>query len=173
MFNTEPTNAEQLGHGKGASYPLKGTPYGVSSNAFLSPLGFPCHEPPWGRLTAIDLYTKEILWQRPVGTTEDQAPLGLAFPTGVFNIGGTATTRGSLVFMAATIDNYLRAFDTETGEELWKGDLPAGGQAGPMTYISSKTGRQFVVIAAGGHASMGTDSGDAVVAFALPLADSQ
>ena len=169
MFNTEPSNAEQRGHGKGASYPLEGTPYGVSSNAFLSPLGFPCHEPPWGRLTAIDLYTKKILWQRPIGTTEDQAPLGLAFPTGVFNIGGTATTRGRLVFMAGTIDNYLRAFDTETGEELWKGDLPAGGQAGPMTYISSKTGRQFVVIAAGGHASMGTDSGDAVVAFALPV----
>ena len=152
---------------KGAAYPLLGTPYGVSSNPFLSPLNFPCHEPPWGELSAIDLKTREILWKRPLGTTDGHSPFGLVFPTGVFNIGGTAVTRGGLTFVAGTIDNYLRAFDSETGEELWRGQLPAGGQAGPMTFISEKSGTQYVVIPAGGHVSMQTDIGDAVVAFKL------
>ena len=152
---------------KGAAYPLLGTPYGVSSNPFLSPLNFPCHEPPWGELSAIDLKTREILWKRPLGTTDGHSPFGLVFPTGVFNIGGTAVTRGGLTFVAGTIDNYLRAFDSETGEELWRGQLPAGGQAGPMTFISEKSGTQYVVIPAGGHVSMQTDIGDTVVAFKL------
>ena len=144
------------------------TPYGITSNPFLSPLGFPCHQPPWGELTAVDLATRKVLWQRPLGTTDGHAPLGLAFPTGVFNIGGTAVTRGGLTFVAGTIDNYLRAFDSETGEELWRGALPAGGQAGPMSFVSPTSGDQFVVIAAGGHVSMRTDQGDALVAFRLP-----
>ena len=152
----------------GAAWPLAGTPYGVTSNPFLSPLGFPCHQPPWGELTAVDLATRKVLWQRPLGTTDGHAPLGLAFPTGVFNIGGTAVTRGGLTFVAGTIDNYLRAFDSETGEELWRGALPAGGQAGPMSFVSPTSGDQFVVIAAGGHVSMRTDQGDALVAFRLP-----
>ena len=152
----------------GAAYPLLGTPYGISSNPFLSPAGFPCHQPPWGELTAIDLKKREVLWNRPLGTTDGHAPLGLVFPTGVFNIGGTAVTRGGLTFVAGTIDNYLRAFDTETGAELWRGALPSGGQAGPMTFMSPKTNSQYVVIPAGGHISMGTDIGDAVVAFKLP-----
>jgi len=153
---------------EGAAYPLKGTPYGITSNPFLSPLGFPCHQPPWGELTAVDLTTRSVLWKRSIGTTDGHAPLGLAFPTGVFNLGGTAVTRGGLTFVSGTIDNFLRAFDTETGAELWRGRLPAGGQAGPMTYVSPKTGKQYVVIPAGGHVSMQTDLGDAVVAFALP-----
>lgn len=152
----------------GAAYPLLGTPYGISSNPFLSPLGYPCHQPPWGELTAVDLRSREIIWRRPLGTTDGHAPLGLIFPTGVFNIGGTAVTRGGLTFVAGTIDNYLRAFDTETGAELWRGALPSGGQAGPMTFMSPKTNSQYVVIPAGGHVSMGTDIGDAVVAFKLP-----
>tara|TARA_B100000497_G_scaffold111313_1_gene131336 strand:+ start:514 stop:2883 length:2370 start_codon:yes stop_codon:yes gene_type:complete len=153
---------------EGAAYPLKGTPYGITSNPFLSPLGFPCHQPPWGELTAVDLTTRSVLWKRSIGTTDGHAPFGLAFPTGVFNLGGTAVTRGGLTFISGTIDNFLRAFDTETGAELWRGRLPAGGQAGPMTYVSPKTGKQYVVIPAGGHVSMQTDLGDAVVAFALP-----
>ncbi|MDA8679071.1 membrane-bound PQQ-dependent dehydrogenase, glucose/quinate/shikimate family [Luminiphilus sp.] len=153
---------------EGAAYPLKGTPYGITSNPFLSPLGFPCHQPPWGELTAVDLTTRSVLWKRSIGTTDGHAPFGLAFPTGVFNLGGTAVTRGGLTFVSGTIDNFLRAFDTETGAELWRGRLPAGGQAGPMTYVSPKTGKQYVVIPAGGHVSMQTDLGDAVVAFALP-----
>lgn len=153
---------------KGAAYPLKGTPYGITSNPFLSPLGFPCHQPPWGELTAVDLTTRSVLWKRSLGTTDGHAPFGLAFPTGVFNLGGTAVTRGGLTFVSGTIDNYLRAFDSETGAELWRGKLPAGGQAGPMTFVSPTTGKQYVVIPAGGHVSMQTDIGDAVVAFALP-----
>jgi len=77
-------------------------------------------------------------------------------------------TDGGLVFIGAAMDNYLRACDAETGSELWKGRLPAGGQATPMTYRSTENGRQFVVIAAGGHGRLGTDIGDSVVAFALP-----
>ena len=77
-------------------------------------------------------------------------------------------TRGGLTFVSGTIDNFLRAFDTETGAELWRGRLPAGGQAGPMTYVSPTTGRQYVVVAAGGHMMLGTDIGDSVVAYALP-----
>jgi quinoprotein glucose dehydrogenase/quinate dehydrogenase (quinone) len=153
---------------EGAAYPLKGTPYGITSNPFLSPFGFPCHQPPWGELTAVDLTSRSVLWKRSIGTTDGHAPFGLAFPTGVFNLGGTAVTRGGLTFVSGTIDNFLRAFDTETGAELWRGRLPAGGQAGPMTYVSPKTGKQYVVIPAGGHVSMQTDLGDAVVAFALP-----
>jgi quinoprotein glucose dehydrogenase len=85
----------------------------------------------------------------------------------VFNIGGSVTTRGGLVFIGATIDAYLRAFDVETGDELWKGRLPAGGQSNPMSYVSP-SGRQFVVIAAGGHTAMQTKKGDYVLAYALP-----
>jgi glucose dehydrogenase len=82
-------------------------------------------------------------------------------------------TASGLIFIAATTDNYLRAFDTLTGEELWRGRLPAGGQATPMTYVSPTSGRQFVVIAAGGHAGMRTRRGDFVVAFSLPHASLQ
>lgn len=146
--------------------PQTGTPYGVSLLPMLSPLGIPCHSPPWGHLTAIDLNTREILWQRPLGTTRDSAPLGIAVP-GVFNIGGSVTTRTGLSFIAATLDNYLRAFDVSSGRELWRGRLPAGGQASPITYTSAKTGRQYVVIAAGGHGFLGTTPGDYVQAFAL------
>jgi quinoprotein glucose dehydrogenase/quinate dehydrogenase (quinone) len=153
------------GHGGVAAQ--AGTPYAVEFGAFLSPLGLPCHAPPWGKLSAVDLRTRQLLWQRPLGTTRDHAPLGLAVP-GVFNIGGSVITRGGVVFIAATIDNYLRAFDLTSGKELWKGRLPAGGQATPMTYVSGRTGKQYVVIAAGGHQFMQTTLGDHIVAYSLP-----
>jgi quinoprotein glucose dehydrogenase len=86
--------------------------------------------------------------------------------TGVPNFGGPISTGSGLVFIAATIDNYLRAFDAKSGAELWKGRLPAGGQATPMTYLWK--GKQYVVIAAGGHEKAGTKQGDQVIAFALP-----
>jgi quinoprotein glucose dehydrogenase len=144
------------------------TPYAIDSWGFLAPTGYPCNQPPWGTLAAVDLETRAVIWRRPLGTTRDVAPLGLALPTGVFNLGGTVTTRGGVTFVGATIDDYLRAFDTETGRELWKGRLPAGGQANPISYVSGATGRQYVAIAAGGHGSMKTTRGDYVVAFALP-----
>lgn len=147
--------------------PQLGTDYGVSLLPMLSPLGIPCEAPPWGKIAAVDLDTGRLAWQRTFGTTADTAPLGLAVP-GAFNLGGSVNTASGLTFIGAALDNHLRAFDTASGRELWRGRLPAGGQATPITYVSRRTGRQYVVIAAGGHAYMGTTPGDHVVAFALP-----
>jgi quinoprotein glucose dehydrogenase len=129
--------------------------------------GLPCSPPPWGTLVAIDLATGELRWEVPLGTTEDISPLPIGLPLGVPSQGGPIVTASGLIFVAAAMDDYLRAFDIESGKELWRGRLPAGGQATPLTYRTHAGGRQFVVIAAGGHALMETKSGDAVVAFSL------
>jgi quinoprotein glucose dehydrogenase len=134
----------------------------------LSPLGLPCNPPPWGTLVAVDLDTGGIRWQVPLGTVRDIAPVPLPIRLGVPNMGGPIVTGGGLVFIGAAMDDYLRAFDVDTGEELWKGRLPAGGQATPMTYQLRPDGKQYVVIAAGGHARMTTTLGDHIVAFTLP-----
>jgi len=145
-----------------------GTPYAVRRTFLVSPLGIPCSPPPWGVLIGVDYASGEVRWEVPLGTTEDLAPVPIGWKLGVPNQGGPIVTASGLVFIAATMDDYLRAFDSETGEELWKGRLPAGGQATPLTYRTSESKKQFVVIAAGGHALMQTTLGDAVVAFALP-----
>jgi quinoprotein glucose dehydrogenase len=150
--------------------PQLGTPYAVRRTFLVSPLGIPCSPPPWGVLMGVDYSTGEVRWEVPFGTTEDLAPVPIGLKLGVPNQGGPIVTASGLVFIAASMDDYLRAFDSDTGEELWKGRLPAGGQATPLTYRTSEQQRQFVVIAAGGHAMMGTRLGDAVVAFALPSA---
>jgi glucose dehydrogenase len=154
--------------------PMVGTPYVAHITGFMGPLKIPCTQPPWGFMQAIDLKTGKMLWKRPIGTPQDNGPMGvdshLAIPMGVPNIGGTIVTAGGLVFNGSTLDQYLRAYDLRTGRELWKGRLPAGGQATPMTYVSPRSGRQFVVIAAGGHGGMQTNTGDYVVAYALPSA---
>jgi quinoprotein glucose dehydrogenase len=148
---------------------MRGTPYGLFRlPALLSPLELPCTKPPWGVLLAVDTATGEVPWEVPLGTIRDLAPAPLPITWGTPNLGGPIVTEGGLIFIAAAMDNYLRAFDLETGKELWKGRLPAGGQATPMTYRSTEDGRQFVVIAAGGHGRLDTDIGDSVVAFALP-----
>jgi quinoprotein glucose dehydrogenase len=147
-------------------HPQLGTPYGMTYLPMLSPIGVPCHAPPWGMLSAVDLRTRQILWQRPLGTTRDRAPLEISIP-GVFAAGGSVVTQGGLIFIAATLDDYLRAFDVNSGKEVWRGRLPAGGQATPMTYTSSRTGRQYVIVAAGGNEFLGTTLGDHVVAFTL------
>jgi quinoprotein glucose dehydrogenase len=149
-----------------ASAPQTGAPYAVRRGAALSPLGMPCNPPPWGLLNAIDLDTGALAWRRTLGTTSSLAPFGIALPFGTPNIGGPLITGGGLTFIAATMEQRLRAFDTRTGEELWAGDLPASAQASPMTYAIG--GRQYVVVAAGGHSELATKSGDALVAFALP-----
>ena len=148
---------------------MLGTGYAAAYFGFLSPLKVPCMQPPWGKLYAIDLRTNQVLWERRVGTARDTGPLGIASHVplliGTPQVGGTVVTRGGLIFSAATLDRYLRAYDLKSGEELWNARLPAGGQATPMTYQAGK--RQFVVIAAGGHHVLGTKSGDYVLAYAL------
>jgi quinoprotein glucose dehydrogenase len=145
---------------------MLGTPFGMRRELLLSPLGVPCTAPPWGKLVALDLARGRIAWSVPLGTTRDSAPFPLWWIKGVPALGGAIVTRSGLVFVGAATDDYLRAFDVGTGEELWKGRLPGGGQATPMTYELG--GRQFVVIAAGGHAGAGTTPGDTLVAFSLP-----
>jgi len=164
------SGGEALNTGMGA-VPLKGTPYAVNKNRFLSVAGIPCQAPPFGTLTAIDMKTQKIAWQVPVGTVEDTGPLGirmhLPIKVGLPTLGGTLSTQGGLVFIAGTQDFYLRAFNSGNGEEAWKARLPVGSQGGPMTYVSPKTGKQYIVITAGG-ARQSTDRGDYVMAYALP-----
>jgi len=146
-----------------------GTPYGMRRDALLSPLDVPCIDPPWGTLSAIDMSNGTIEWQRPLGTIQDVAPAIVPnVEYGVPGIGGPMLTASGLIFIGAAIDNYLRAFDIGTGQKLWQGRLPAGGQATPMTYLLKETGKQYVVIAAGGHGRIGSTTGDYVIAFALP-----
>ncbi len=146
--------------------PQSPTRWAVKRELVLSPLDLPCNPPPWGMLTAVDLSDGTIKWESVLGTVRDLAPLPLPLKWGTPNFGGPVVTAGGVVFIGAAMDDYLRAFDAATGAELWKGRLPAGGQATPMTY--EWQGRQYVVIAAGGHARATTKLGDSVVAFALP-----
>jgi quinoprotein glucose dehydrogenase len=148
----------------GSYSPMLGTPYVMTRDLIVSPLGIPCLEPPWSTLTGIDMTKGTIEWQVTLGTVEDLAPA--IVPN--LRYGGPIITAAGLVFIAGSPDNYLRAFDLENGEELWKTRLPANGQATPMTYYLEETGRQYVVIAAGGHPRARLGSGDYLVAFALP-----
>jgi membrane-bound PQQ-dependent dehydrogenase (glucose/quinate/shikimate family) len=132
--------------------------------------GWPCQQPPWGTLSAVDLNKGEIVWQVPLGVIEELAARGLA-KTGTPNLGGSIVTAGGLVFIGATTDKRFRAFDARTGEELWEARLEAGAHATPMTYEGPKSGRQYVVIAAGGGGflrDLSKTLSDTLVAFALP-----
>ena len=148
--------------------PQHGTPYGMSRQLLTSPSGLPCNPPPWGRLVAVDLATGAIRWSVPLGSTADRYPELSPPVQGTPNLGGPIVTASGLVFIASAMDDYLRVFNINTGAELWRGRLPAGGQATPMTYLAGGNGKQYVVVAAGGHGKLGTTLGDAVVAFALP-----
>jgi len=166
---------EQVGAGRSGIemgiVPMEGTPFGAMRQRFLSQLGIPCQKPPFGTLSAVDLKTRKLVWQVPVGTVRDTGPLGirmrLGIPIGMPTLGPTLATQSGLIFFAGTQDFYLRAFDSATGEETWKARLPVGSQSGPMTYVSPKTGRQYVVINAGG-ARMSPARGDYVIAYTLP-----
>jgi quinoprotein glucose dehydrogenase len=146
---------------------LVGTPYRMEGELFQSPLGIPCTPTPWGTLTALDLGTGKVRWQIPLGqirragvTLPQRAGLGSP------NVGGPITTAGGVTFIAATMDARLRALDTLTGKELWAADLPVPGMAVPMTYQVG--GKQYVLIAAGGNAQVGTPIADYILAYALP-----
>jgi quinoprotein glucose dehydrogenase len=144
-----------------------GTPYGTRREWLLSPLGAPCTAPPWGELVAVDLKSGDVRWRVPLGSIEKQLPIRFEWNLGTPNLGGPIVTAGGLVFIAGTMDGYLRAFDVENGEMLWRHEMPAGTQATPMTYEAG--GRQFVVLVTGHHLWFSSPAGDEVIAFALPV----
>ena len=148
--------------------PQLGTPYAAYIEPLLGPHGAPCNPPPWGTLAAVDLTTGAVRWEVPLGIEPEVSHVPQASAWGSLNAGGSLVTASGLVFIAAAKDPALRAFDIETGKELWKGPLPASAQATPMTYRLGDNGKQFVVIAAGGHGILGSKKGDYVVAFTLP-----
>ena len=146
----------------------EGTPYVMFRRYLRSPSGLPCVAPPWGTLTAVDLQSLSIRWQVPLGSLQELIGDRGTAPPGSISLGGPIVTAGGLIFQAGTLDRKLRAFDVETGKELWAGALPASGHATPMTYKLTPQGRQYVVIAAGGHAKLDEErQDDAIVAFAL------
>jgi quinate dehydrogenase (quinone) len=151
--------------------PQEGTPFGAMRERFLSAAGIPCQKPPFGTMSAIDLTTKKVVWQVPVGTVQDTGPMGIRMhmqiPIGMPTLGASLSTQSGLLFFAGTQDFYLRAFDSRTGNEIWKSRLPVGSQSGPMTYVSPKTGKQYILLTVGG-ARQSPDRGDMVMAYALP-----
>ena len=158
-------DADRLEEKTGFQYThMMGSPYVMRRGFLRSPKGLPCSPPPWGSLVAIDLRTGARRWDVPLGRMPSPEGTLLSADWGSPNLGGPIVTAGGLVFIAATLDRRIRAFDVESGNVLWSGELPAGGKATPMTYAAG--GRQFVVIAAGGGGRFGT--GDHIVAFALP-----
>jgi quinoprotein glucose dehydrogenase len=133
-------------------------------NRWLDLNGNPAVKPPWGTLNAIDLNTGDYVWRTPLGELPELTARGIP-PTGTENYGGPVVTAGGIIFIAATKDEMIRAFDQRTGKVLWQTKLPAAGYATPSTYMIN--GQQFIVIACGGG-KCGTKSSDAYVAFALP-----
>jgi len=146
-----------------------GAPYGLYRRFIQSSSDLPCSPPPWGTLTAVDMTAGKIRWQVPLGSMSDFGGEHPQIPPGSISLGGPIVTAGGLVFISGTTDCHLRAFDTETGKELWKAKLPACGNATPMTYRVTATGKQYLVIAAGGHPKITEEKlGDSLVAFTLP-----
>ena len=146
----------------------EGTPYCVETGFFSSPIGVPCTEPPWGTLDAVDLEAGEVLWSVPMGTTRDMAPFPFWWIKGLPGFAAPMLTDTGLIFVGISNEHVLRAFDLRTGEELWHADLPTAANALPLTYQVSSTGKQYVVVAAGGHWAGGSPPGDYILAFALP-----
>jgi quinoprotein glucose dehydrogenase len=143
---------------------MRGTPYVMRRELLLGPSGAPCSPPPFGSLVAVDLRTGALRWDVPLGRLSPELPADNP-PLGSPNLGGPIATAGGLVFIAATLDRRIRAFDSETGAELWSAPLPAGGKATPVSY-STADGRQFVAIAAGGDGGRFGKS-DRIVAFSV------
>jgi quinoprotein glucose dehydrogenase len=151
--------------------PMIGTPYAADVSPWrLAWTGLLCNEPPYGSITAIDLATRQVLWDVPLGTGRRNGPWNiptlLPIPLGTPNNGGSVVTAGGLIFIGAATDDLFRAIDIDTGKTLWTDELPAGGQSTPMTY--EVNGEQYVLIMAGGHHFMETPAGDYVIAYKLP-----
>lgn len=172
LITREEFEKQRAAGAKGEFAPQRGTPYGMYRQPLLSPHETPCNAPPWGVLTAVDLNDGQVRWDVPLGTVpkvgvlEQIALMRSKRSLGSPNMGGSIVTAGGLVFIGAAMDTALRAYDIESGRELWEGALPASANATPLTYQLS--GKQFVVVAAGGHGKLGSVLGDAVVAFTLP-----
>ncbi len=150
-----------------AVYEMRGSPFVMLRKVLLSPLGAPCNPPPWGQLTAIDMKTGKQRWQIPFGRVEFSTKLRSLASWGAPNQGGPIVTKGGLIFIGASLDSRFRAYDIQTGKEVWNYEVPAPATATPMTFRHSD-GRQYVVVSAGGHGGFGTKLSDALVAFALP-----
>ena len=168
-MNTDRTEQKQATGKESGIQPMYGVPYGVKINPFLSPLGLPCKQPAWGFVAGVDLQSNQIVWKKRIGTIRDSLPKLFQLPPmkiGVPGLGGSISTAGNVMFVSATQDDYLRAYDTSNGNLLWQARLPAGGQATPMTYAVN--GKQYVVQMAGGHGSFGTKMGDSLIAYTLP-----
>ena len=161
------------GGGGVVTFPMAGAPYVFQQTLFMSPLHVPCQAPPYGTIAVLNLNTRKVVWSKPLGTAEESGPFNipsrLPIRMGVPNMGGSIVTAGGLVFIAAAQDRRLRAYDIGSGLELWHAQLPAVAAATPMSYVSPTTGRQYVVIAAGGHYGIpGPTVAGSVIAFALP-----
>jgi membrane-bound PQQ-dependent dehydrogenase (glucose/quinate/shikimate family) len=175
--------ASQFGNDPKARLPFpyfhqEGSPYfAVYTAVFRSPIGMPCQRPPYGMISAVDLKTHRLLWNRPLGTSRNAGPFGwqlpLDLPMGAPNIGGSLVLGSGIAFIGATLDEYFRAIDVRSGKELWRTHLPSPAFADPMTYLSPRTGRQYVVIASGGNSLLSRDHGLFVMAYALPSDQAQ
>jgi quinoprotein glucose dehydrogenase len=165
-----PRDSVATTHADGREFSMqRGTPYAMIREVLLAPTGVPCAPPPWSTLTAVDAATGEVRWEVPLGyfpQLVEQSPG--ARDWGSISLGGPMIT-GGLVFIAATLDAHLRAFDLEDGREVWQAALPVPAFSTPMTYEVG--GRQFIVVAAGGHDRLPVETGDYVIAFALPRTD--
>ena len=144
-----------------------GTAYGMRRDHLIAPDGAPCNPPPWGAIAAIDLESGQVKWEIPFGSVRALSSVAGSERWGSPNLGGSMVTASGILFAAGALDQRLHAYDTDTGAELWTGEVPAGVHAAPMTYTDA-TGRQFVVVAAGGHREIRDRAGDYIVAFALP-----
>lgn len=151
--------------GNAMSFGNSGSPYVVKVIPLLSVFGAPCTQPPWAKLTAINLVTKQVLWEIPFGSIKKLAPIPINWYLGTPGAGGLLATASGIVFIGYTTDNMFRAFDTETGEVLWEDELPAPGTAVPISY--EVNGEQYVLIPAGGHSLYSPNLGDSVVAYKL------
>jgi quinoprotein glucose dehydrogenase len=152
---------------EGSRVPFSRTsPWGGFARFWYGEKYWPCQEPPWGEMVAINLNTGDIAWKVPLGVIEELESKGIR-GTGTMNMGGSAATAGGLVFIGATNDRRFRAFDAKTGKVLWEHQLEAGAYASPLTY-QGKDGRQYVAVVATGGGYYDRVSGDSVVAFALP-----